>query len=162
MHESYQHAVPGHMVGEEVDVDDLQLVEAGELTPLRVKNDGYYERIRRRLLRSVSPLVIALLLILMIAAFSKMTDGGNRVSNRSNNKHENIELLEETVSLDSLLAMGGENDWILYTNRSTVINRSATVVNRSTTVINSYDVVAPTTHHPTAARIIHVAEKQNK
>lgn len=130
MHASYQKSLPGHIAGEADDVN-LQHVAVGGLTPLelRVKNDGGYERLRRRILRSVPPLVIALFLILMIAAFSKSTDGGKRVSNRSNNKHEKIELLEETVSLDSLLAMGGENDWILYANRSTTVNRSATVVN---------------------------------
>jgi hypothetical protein len=145
MHASYQNAVPGHMFGEEVDVDDLQLVKVGELTPLRVKNDDGYVIIQRRILRSVSPLVIALLLILVMAALSKSTDGGNHVSNDNYNKHGKIELLEETVTLDSLLAMGGENDWILYTNRST------TVVNRSTLVATIHDKVAPTTHYPTSA-----------
>ena len=81
----------------------------------------------------MSPLGIALLLILVMAALSKSTDGGNHVSNGNYNKHEKIELLEETVTLDRLLAMGGENDWILYTNRST------TVVNRSTLVVTIHD-----------------------
>jgi hypothetical protein len=143
MYASYQHAVPGHMVGEEVDADDLQLAEAGGLTPLRVKNDGVYERIRYRIFfRSV----IALLLIFVIAAFIKSTYGGEHSFNRiTNNGQQKIELLEEMVSLNSLLAMGGENDWTLFDRSVT------TVLNRSTLVVNIHDVVAPTTHYPTAA-----------
>ena len=149
MHASYQHAVPGHMVGEDVDVDDLQLVEVGGSTPLRVKNDDIYVRIRYRIFRSVPSLVVALLLIFVIAAFSKSTYGGEHSSNRiTNNGQQKIELLEETVSLNNLLAMGGENDWTLYINRSAA---TTTVLNRSTLVVNIHDVVAPTTHYPTAA-----------
>jgi low affinity Fe/Cu permease len=136
------------MVGEDVDVDDLQLVEVGGSTPLRVKNDDIYVRIRYRIFRSVPSLVVALLLIFVIAAFSKSTYGGEHSSNRiTNNGQQKIELLEETVSLNNLLAMGGENDWTLYINRSA----TTTVLNRSTLVVNIHDVVAPTTHYPTAA-----------
>ena len=136
MHASYQHAVPGHMVGEDVDVDDLQLVEVGGSTPLRVKNDDIYVRIRYRIFRSVPSLVVALLLIFVIAAFSKSTYGGEHSSNRiTNNGQQKIELLEETVSLNSLLAMGGENDWTLYINRSaattTVLNPCSSAARRA-------------------------------